>query len=380
VADTPEDTLALTGATVFTAVGPPIRDATIIVENGKFTAVGHNVPIPSGIEVLDLSGRVIIPGLIDQHSHLGMLNDNNEGPMPFGPENRAIDGMHMDIADWDHAVTGGVTTVITGPGSGERMGGQSITIKTFGSDLQKRILKEAGELKMAVNANNLTYIPLIRSHFLRAREYLDARERYESGGGGGVPPERDLRLEALSKALTGEEMVRVHIGYANDILSLLRLKDEFGFDLVFIHSNEAYKVADEIARRNVGCITMPLAFAYGVSDDQMRGNVVLHDAGVKVSLHTDYRVTQQKWLLLSAALSIRYGLPEDVALKAITIHPAELSRIDNRVGSIEPGKDADFVVLDGTWYELVTNVDMVFVDGVLAYDRARDEMPPEEIR
>lgn len=373
-AQTSPNSFALRGATIHTAAGPPIQDGIILVEGGKITGVGETISIPRGLPVIEATGKMVIPGLIDEHSHLGVyeFGDANEFTEPLGPEHRALDALHLELRDWDEAMKGGVTTIVTGPGSGERMGGQSITIKTYGDDLEARILKESHELKMAVNARNMSHIPDIRSMFLKAREYMVQWDEYEASDRNGPAPKRDLRLEALVPVLRGEEKVRCHIHYANDILSFLRLKDEFGFDLTFIHSSEAYKVADEIARRNVPVITLPLATRIGVSEDLLFGNTRLYEAGVMVSLHTDHPVVHQKLLRINAALAVRYGIPEDEALKTVTMNPARSSRVDHRVGSIEVGKDADLVVLDGIWYEPSTRVDMVFVDGVLAYDRASE--------
>jgi imidazolonepropionase-like amidohydrolase len=156
------------------------------------------------------------------------------------------------------------------------------------------------------------------------------------------------------------------------MISFLKLKDEFGFDLTFIHSSEAYKVADEIAERGVPVITLPLATRIGVSEDLLKGIADLNAAGVMVSLHTDHPVVHQKLLRLNAGMVIKYGMPEEDALKAVTINPATSSRVQDRVGSIEVGKDADLVVLDGVWYEPSTRVQMVFVDGVQAYDRSSE--------
>ena len=369
-----ETSLALKGATVYPATGPKVENATILVAGGKIAAFGTDVKIPSDAAIVDLTGKVVIPGLIDIHSHLGFFDsDINEFPQPIGPENRALDALYLDSPDWADAVTGGVVTLVTGPGSGERIGGQSITIKTYGADLQKRIIKEAGEVKMALNARNLSHVQAIRSSLLKAREYMETWDRYEAGDKKEPPPKRDLGLEALVRVLKGEERVRCHIHFANDMLAFLKLKDEFGFGLTFEHSTEAYKVADEIAKRGVGCVCLPLVMRIPLGEDLMRGNAILEKAGVKIALHTDHPVTQEKWLRLCAVMSMRYGLSEEAALKSITINPAELAMIDSRVGSIETGKDADLVVLNGPWQELQSRVDQVFVDGVLAYDRARDE-------
>jgi len=376
-----DDSIALKGATIHTAVGPPIPNGTLVMAKGKITAVGADVAIPPGTKVIDVSGKTITPGFIDTHSHLGaFLDDVNEMPMPYGPENRGLDALQMDIPGWHEAVKGGTTVIVTGPGSGERMGGQSITIKTFGKDLHKRILKESGELKMAVNARDLTFIPEIHSKFLKAREYLNAWEAYESGDKKGDPPKRDLTLEALAKALTKEEPVRVHALYAHDMMSFCRMKDELGFDLQFIHSDDAFNIAEELAKRDVPCICEPLSLHVGVSEEVIRGNVILHEAGVKIALHSDHPVSLQKTFRLSGSLSIRYGLPEEVALKAMTINPAEIARVQDRIGSLEIGKDADVIVFNGPWYELPTRIDLVFVDGVCAYDRLRDEQKTQEAK
>ncbi len=372
-----DSSFALKGATVYPASSPRIANATILVENGKIAAIGSDIEIPPGVRTIDVSGKVIIPGLIDIHSHLGFFDsDINEFPQPIGPENRALDALYLDSPDWAEAVKGGVVTLVTGPGSGERIGGQSITIKTYGADLTKRILKEAGEVKMAINARNLSHVQDIRNSLIKAREYMETWDRYEAGDKKEPPPRRDLAMEALVRVLKGEERIRCHVHFANDMLSFLKLKDEFGFGLTFEHSTEGYKIAHEIAKRGVGCVCLPLVMRIPLNEDLMRGNAVLEKAGVKIALHTDHPVTQEKWLRLCAILSMRYGLSEEGALKAITINPAELAMISDRVGSIEKGKDADLVVLNGPWQELQSRVDLVYVDGVLAYDRARDEKSP----
>jgi len=373
-----DQAFALKGATVYTAAGPPIANAVVMVRDGKIVAVGTNVPIPSGVQVYDLAGKVVIPGLIDEHSHIGAYNDANEFPQAIGPENRAIDALKFESKSWTEAVNHGVTTVITGPGSGERMGGQSVTIKTWGKDLEKRILKESRELKMAVNARDLSHIPNIRKTFYKALEYKEKWKKYNSGDKKGPPPHKDLAMEAIIPALEGKEKVRCHIHYANDIMTFLKITDEFDLDLTFIHSSESYKVADEIAKRNVSVIYLPLATRIALSEDLMYGLGKLYQAGVKVSLHTDHPVVHQRLQRINAGMAIRYGVPEEAALQMVTINPAVSSKIDDRVDSIAKGKDADLVVLDGTWYEPKTRVTMVFVDGKLAYNRESKKATLEE--
>jgi len=376
-----EEVLALRGALVYPAVGPPIANATILVQGGKITGVGRDLAIPVGARIVDLSGKEIIPGLIDEHSHIGAYIDVNEFPQPIGPENRAIDALNFDSQSWYEALKAGVTTVVTGPGSGERMGGQSVTVKTHGRDLQKRILSESRELKMAVNARDLSHIPSIRKTFYKAREYQEKWDKYNQGDQKGPAPERDLALEAVVPALEGKEKVRCHIHYANDIITFLKLKDEFPrLDLTFIHTSEAYKVADEIARRKVAVICLPLATRIAASEDLMHGLAILEKAGVRVSLHTDHPVVHQRLLRINAGMAIRYGVTGEAALRMVTVNPAVSSRIQHRVGSIEKGKDADLVVLNGAWYEPKTRVEMVFLDGVVAYDRKTEETVSQENR
>ena len=370
--------IVLKGATVHTAVGPPIPGGVILIRGGKIVAVGKDVAIPAGARVIDAAGKEIIPGLIDEHSHIGVYyRGANEFPQPIGPEHLAIDNLTLVHPEWREALKGGVTTVITGPGSGERMAGQSVTIKTFERS-PARILKETREAKMALNARNLSHVPSIRKTFLKAREYMEAWERYEALGRTGPAPERDPAMESLVPVLKGEEKVRCHLHYASDMMAFLRLKDEFGFDLTFIHTSEAYKIAPEIAKRNVPVIALPLYTRIAVSDDMLFGVRALYDAGVKVCLHTDHPVIHEKLMRNNAGLVIRYGVPEEAALQMVTLNPAVSSKVAGRIGSLEPGKDADLVVLDGTWFEPRTRVDMVFVDGILAYDRAREEERAEE--
>jgi imidazolonepropionase-like amidohydrolase len=374
--------IALRGATVHTAAGAPISNGTVIVRDGKIAAVGSGVPIPAGAEIVDVSGKQIIPGMIDNHSHIGAdPSDLNEQAVSFGPQHRMVDALNPDDRGWKPAANGGVTTVVTGTGSGEVSSGVAAVVKTFGADFERRIIRPDGGLKIAMGRKRADRPPStspavtagLRALFIRGREYMDAQKRWEAGDKKGTPPARDLGLETIARVLRREEYVRAHVHTAADIMAVLKLKDEFGFDLAIHHATEAYKIPGEIVKRNVGVVGMPLFVRIGMKEEVMRSPYTLWRAGALYAFHTDDPVVASKWLRYCAAMGMRYGLPEDEALKGVTINAAKIARVADRVGSIEVGKDADLVVLDGPWYEPKTRVDRVYVDGALAYDRAKED-------
>ena len=372
---------ALRGGTIHTAAGSVIQNGTIIIRDGKIVDVGIGVAIPADARIVDLAGKEIIPGMIDNHSHIGASpEDLNESAVSFGPQHRMVDALNPDDRGWKPAADAGVTTVVTGTGSGEVSSGEAVVVKTFGADFQKRIMKEVGGLKIAMGRKRPDRPPStspavtagLRAMFIHAREYMDSWSRWESGGRQGPAPARDLGMETIARVLRHEDYIRAHVHAASDIMALLKLKDEFGFELALHHATEAYKVADEIARRHVDVVGMPLFIRIGLKEDVMRSPYTLWKAGVTYAFHTDDPVVQSKWLRYCGAMGMRYGLPEEEALKGLTINAAKIARVADRVGSIERGKDADLVVLDGPWFEPKTRVDLVYVDGAVAYDRAKE--------
>ncbi len=374
--------IAFRGATIHTAAGAPISRGTIVVQGGKIVAIGTNVSIPAGAKVVDLTGKEIVPGFIDNHSHIGARStDLNDHPMVIGPQHRFIDALDLDDPDFKDAVSGGVTTIVTGPGSGENVSGMAIVIKTFGDDLDTRLLLEKGGMKFAMGAKSRDRYPTttmgvaanLRQYLIKTQEYLAAKKKWEDGDHKAAPPARDLGYEAMADVLEHRTYVRAHVHSATDVMTLLRLKDEFGFDLALHHSTEAYKVASEVAKRGVSAVVLPLGDRIGITDDAMRGPYILWKAGVLIAMHTDAPVISQKWLRLCAALAMRYGIPDEEALKTITINAAQIARVSDRVGSLVIGKDADLVVFNGPWYEPKSRVDMVVGDGRVIYDRATEE-------
>ena len=373
-----EAPVALVGARIHTAAGPAIENGTIVFRDGVITAIGADVSPPGGAEVVDVSGMVIMPGMLDNHSHIGAdSRDLNEFPVRFGPQHRIRDVLSPDDAFWKGAVKGGVTTVITGPGSGEVSSGQAIVIKTWGETIDERVVKERGGLKIAMGrkrpdqspTTSMAVTAMLRAKFIEAQEYQARWDAWEEGGQEGPAPPRDLGMEAVVRVLTGEDRIRAHVHQAHDILAIIRLSQEFDFSLAIHHSTEAYKVADEIAEAGIDVVGMPLFTRIALSDEVMATGTVMNEMGVRFTFHTDDPVVGSKWQRGNAGLGIRYGMTEQDALEAVTINPAAIAGVEDRVGSLEVGKDADIVVLNGTWYEVSTLVTRVYVNGMVAYDR-----------
>ena len=370
--------VALVGARIHTAAGPAIENGTIVFSGGVITAVGADLSPPGGAEVVDVSGMVIMPGMLDNHSHIGAdSRDLNEFPTRFGPQHRIRDVLSPDDAFWKGAVKGGVTTVVTGPGSGEVSSGQAIVVKTWGESIEERIVRERGGLKIAMGrkrpdqspTTSMAVTALLRAKFIEAQEYQATWDAWEEGGREGPAPPRDLAMEAVVRVLTGEDRIRSHVHQAHDILAIIRLSQEFDFALAIHHSTEAYKVADDIAEAGIDVIGMPLFTRIAISDEVMATGTLMNELGVRFAFHTDDPVVGSKWQRGNAGLGIRYGMTEQDALEAVTINPAAIAGVEDRVGSLEVGKDADIVVMNGTWYEVSTLVTHVYVDGLLAYDR-----------
>lgn len=374
--------VALVGARIHTAAGPAVENGTIVFQDGVITALGAGIVPSDGAQVVDLAGMVVIPGMLDNHSHIGAdPRDLNEFPVRFGPQHRIRDVLSPDDAFWRDAVKGGVTTVVTGPGSGEVSSGQAIVIKTWGSSIDGRVVKERGGLKIAMGrkrpgqspTTSMAVTALLRASFIKAQEYQAQREAWEEGGREGPAPARDLAMEAVVRVLDGEDRIRSHVHMAHDILSIIRLSQEFGFGLTIHHATEAYKVADEIAEAGIDVVGLPLFTRIALSGEVMATGTLMNEKGVRFAFHTDDPVVGSKWQRGNAGLGIRYGMSERQALEAVTINPAAIAGVEDRVGSLEVGKDADIVVLSGTWYEVSSLVTRVYVDGVLAYDREEAE-------
>jgi imidazolonepropionase-like amidohydrolase len=319
---------------------------------------------------------------------------------PITPHLRALDAVHPEDDAFPELVAAGVTTVLTGPGSGNLIGGQSVCLKTMPRpSVEEMVLLEPAGMKMALGENpkrvygaqkkapstRMANAAALRAALVDAQNYLDKWQRHEEeveryqakvqAGDEEVdppkPPERDLKLEALGRVLRREMKARVHAHRADDMLTAIRIAEEFGLDLTLEHATEGYKIADVLAAKGIPVTAGPILFSRGKYELRRmtpRNPGLMAKAGVKVAIQTD-EMSAVKYLTINAALAVREGLPEAEALKAITINAAEIIGVEDRIGSLEPGKDADVVVFDGHPFDYRTVVELVLVDGQVAYRR-----------
>jgi imidazolonepropionase-like amidohydrolase len=396
---------AFRGARLLTAAGPAIDDGVLVIQGGKIVAVGAaaDTPVPDGAEVVDARGKTLIPGLVDTHSHIGIWPrphvpanaDGNEGSGPVQPALRALDAVQPDDPGLRMAVAGGVTTANIMPGSGNVIGGQTVYVKLRGRTIEEmRVIPGTvvGGLKMANGENpkranfearkfapatRMKVAALQREQFAKARDYRrqwDSYRKAREAGKDVTPPDVDLGLEPLVEVLEGKRTVHFHSHRADDLMTAVRLAEEFGFELVLQHATEGYRVADELARRKIP-VSLTLVDSPGgkpeVAGLLEENAAILDRAGVKVAINTDDSITESRFMLRTGAIAVRGGMPEDAALRALTLHGAQLMHLEGRLGSLEKGKDADFVVLSGAPFSVYTQVLQTYIDGACVYDRAK---------
>jgi imidazolonepropionase-like amidohydrolase len=384
-----EATTAFTNAHLLTMAGPAIEAGTLVVKGRTIIAAGRDAVIPTAVQVIDAAGKVIMPGLVDSHSHIGD-GSGADASAPIQPDVRLLDGVNPRASSLQRAQAGGITTVNIMPGSGHLLSGQTVYLKLRGGSTIDDFLihlddgRVAGGLKMANGTNPLRpaatgpfpgtrakSAALVREQFVKAVEYRD-KVRKAAGDPSKLPP-RDLGMEALVEVLDGSRTVHFHTHRHDDIVTVLRLGKEFGFTPVLHHVSEGWKVADEIAKSGAPCSIIFVDSPGGkleAMDMSFKTGAVLEKAGVLTGFHTDDYITDSRLFLRSAGLAVRGGMSRDKALYALTMAGARILRLESRLGSLEPGKDADFVILSGDPLSVYTRVEQTWVEGRKVFDLA----------
>jgi imidazolonepropionase-like amidohydrolase len=378
---------AFTGAKIIPISGEPIENGTMIVQDGKIEAVGPSdeIDIPGNAETHDASGKVIMPGLVDSHSHIGS-GDGGDGSSALHPDVRILDSIDPRSDTFKKALAGGITTVNVMPGSGHLMSGRTVYLKLRKADQIEDMLfvddpteEIAGGLKMANGTNPLGSGPfpgtraksaaMVRNLFLDAQNY---KQKIDNANGDPEKmPSRDLGMETLVQVLKGDRIVHHHTHRHDDILTAIRLAKEFDYRVVLHHVSEAWKVADEIAEADVPTSIIVIDSPGGkmeAVDIRYENGAELEDAGATVGYHTDASITDTRLFLRSGAFGVRAGMSRDAALRALTVANAKMMDLENRVGTLEEGKDADFIVLSGDPLSVYTRVQQTWVEGKKRFD------------
>lgn len=366
----------------------------ILVKDGKIAAVGPMDECPEDNEIIDAKGRFILPGLVDAHTHVGILEDSvgfegddvNEMTDPVTPHLRGIDGIYHSDRSFEEARQWGVTTVLSGPGSANVICGQFAALKTYGRCVDEMVIKEPCALKVAFGENPKTvyheknHAPstrmataaILREQFYKAKEYMEQWEEYRKDSEENDKPEFDMRLEALIPALKGELIVKIHAHRADDIVTAIRIAKEFNLKITIDHCTEGYLIADILKENNTRVILGPMLTDRSkieLRNQSLAAPGILARAGIPVAIMTDHPCVPVQHLLLCAAIAVREGMPEEEALKAVTVNAARAAGIDDRVGSLEKGKDADIVIFSGHPFDYKTKVDFTIIDGKIVYSR-----------
>lgn len=375
--------LALTGGTILTMAGEPVAGGTVLVSDGKIVAVGQRLAVPADAAVMDVSGKYITPGLIDAHTHLGVYSESlawsgddvNETSRPTTPEMDVIDAINPEDVGLADALAGGITTVMVAPGSANPVGGQCTIIKTRRRyTVEEMVLKRYAGLKVAFGENprrvygeqkkspvtRMATAALVRETLLKGREYL-ARI-------GEKDWKYDLGLEAVARVLKGEMPLRAHAHRADDIVTAFRIADEFSVETIIEHATEGHLIAGVLAQRQARLVLGPNLTTRSKMELKERvfsAPAILAAQGVQFALMSDHPVLPSAFLPVYAGLAVRFGLPEQRALQAITIDAAAILGIGDRVGSIAAGKDADLAVWSAHPLTLAAKPEAVIIDGVV---------------
>jgi imidazolonepropionase-like amidohydrolase len=381
--------LVIRGGLVLPVASDPIEDGMLVIEDGRIAAVGRALAVPDGATVVEARDQVIVPGLIDAHTHLGVHEeaegwagqDTNEMTDPVTAQVRALDAINPADLGFRDAVAGGVLAVNVQPGSGNVFGGQTAAILTYGRRVDEMVLRQPSGLKSATGENpkrvysdqkkapstRLAVASIMREWWTKAQDYTEKQRLREPD----KPFERDLRLESLGRVLAGEIPWRVHSHRADDIATALRVAEEFGVRIVIDHGTEAWLLGDVLAARGVPVVIGPLLTSRSkveLRQRSLRNPGRLAAAGVEIAITTDHPVVPVQYLIYQAILSVKDGLDRETALRAVTLTPARIMGVGDQVGSLEPGKRADFALWSGHPLDVMSRVGAAYIGGERVYE------------
>ena len=377
---------AIRAAKILTVTKGTINHGVILVDDGVIKAVGTTaeVTIPKDYTLIDVSDKWVMPGMVEIHSHIGAEGGINDMVVPTNPELRVMDNIDPESWELQRAVASGVTTIHTIPGSGTNLAGFGVLYKPYGKTIDEMLIRPLGVMKISQAYNperrggdlGLTRMGMswiLRDILEKAKEYTEAWEVYEKGQRAEKPTKKP-ELEQMREAFRGAIPVLIHTAGARDVMATARIfYDEFQLSTIVSHATfHGYKVAREMAKRDVHVNVGPRQLDFGFSqDNKFYGLAAEYEsAGVKnLSITTDAPVVAQEELFYQVAMAVRLGLDEKTALESVTINSARAIGIDDRVGSIETGKDADLIIKEGSLFDVTAPVDLVFVNGKIAYRR-----------
>lgn len=383
--------------TIYTMTGDIFKNGFLRIKDHLIESVGSMEDLKEKMtdilagktkeRVLDVHDAWVMPGLIEAHAHIGLTeekngiigDDCNEQTNPILPALRGLDAVNPLDPAFHDAIQAGITSVMTGPGSANVVGGQFVFLKTHGRCIDDMIVKSPAAMKVAFGENpKVSYgeqnlcpstrmgtAYMLRRELFRASQYLQKREK-------GTSEEKDFDLESWIPVLKKEIPLKAHAHRADDILTAIRIAKEFDIELTLDHCTEGHLIVDEIAASGYPAIVgtdLTSRSKVEVAYMSFKTAGILAKAGIKVALTTDHPVALIQYLPICAGYSVKFGLPMEEGLKVLTIYPAEICRVDDRVGSLEPGKDADIAIFDGNPMEVFTHTLYTIIDGEIVYDK-----------
>jgi imidazolonepropionase-like amidohydrolase len=373
----------------------------ILADEGKIVKIDATLSVldedvikNTSLSIIDAEGKYVLPGFIDAHCHIGLWEDaigfegedGNEMTDPVTPHLRAIDGVYHADKAFVEARENGVTTVVTGPGSANVIGGQFAALKTWGRRIEEMIVKEPVAMKVAFGENpksvynekkqtpmtRMATAALLRENLMKAKQYKQLWDEYNSNKGEKDKPKFDIKMESLMKVIKKEIPIKAHAHRADDILTAIRIAREFDVDISIEHCTEGHLIKDILVEEGVPAIVGPMITDRSkieLRHQSLKNPGELANAGIHVAIMTDHPCVPVQYLSLCAALAVREGMREEDALRAITINAARITGIDDRVGSLEEGKDADIIIFEGHPLELKSRVITTIINGKVVYER-----------